>query len=886
MIARVAAIFFLWANTAGAASLYNLVEGLDKFSGSTPAWQLLATNGFVVTDPAFNDFYEPYLDASVPSFITVDSAWQTYRVLFEEGVKQMARRPHPVSAPGQPPSWLASGLNAAQPSGLQVFAGQSWPDSIQGDAMRLAAILQRPLPKGVPPAMRGEAWNALQRWTALGLWAGELHPPESRPRPPSGVRDDSDTPHGMVAPYPDFFSGLARLARRAETQFAQSGLEEQFDRRDVAQQFLDAVLLQENVGANPALRIEEINQQQSAQFGEFTESLNNDPAHPARLSLDDWEALARRCLNGASPAENDLRTLRLYFEHRRTVPHLLEELAEACDHLASLARKTLEGQPLTDSDQAWVGGYGALLARLNFVMVSPLPSPPDSVPIIDNILTNQSTRRVFSAALGKPEAIFVIVPEQGRLRLYRGAVMTYREWTQPADKIMDDDAWRALAATGNAPAPPAFTRAFYVEKTPQEILAAFTHPSFDSDGIEEFTRNLDELRTRVTDGDLPVLIDSLSRVPLDFPLPATEGIASAIAGLNWAPRQRELLGVLDQDGGQRAPAVIQILARHPGWLDPSYLCAHFGKASVNARRIYCALLGRMQSSPAIRETLIGALHDGEPAVRWQAAIALASPAWHGEEIAQPLRQTLNDTNLVVAAAAAYALGRSGATNSAPLLLAALTNILNAPPLSEEELQRAAEPLHDLVFVLPGQTNLLDPDGLAARLRPGLRRMRHFADPAMLQSPFEDFTPEDSIIEALGRLDYKPAAAALVPLLDGPHATAAAGALHRLEPQTLCRRLTAIAFDKNAAVLARDEAILLLALYPGSGEVNALAPLLDDATPVPGRRIMPGREWRICDRAAGTIALLLGRTARVSPMESTEQRDRDIEEVRQWLKSAY
>jgi hypothetical protein len=41
------------------ASLYSLVEGLDKFDGSAAAWQLLQTNGFVVADPAFKSICEP-----------------------------------------------------------------------------------------------------------------------------------------------------------------------------------------------------------------------------------------------------------------------------------------------------------------------------------------------------------------------------------------------------------------------------------------------------------------------------------------------------------------------------------------------------------------------------------------------------------------------------------------------------------------------------------------------------------------------------------------------------------------------------------------------------------------------------------------------------------
>jgi hypothetical protein len=83
-------------------------------------------------------------------------------------------------------------------------------------------------------------------------------------------------------------------------------------------------------------------------------------------------------------------------------------------------------------------------------------------------------------------------------------------------------------------------------------------------------------------------------------------------------------------------------------------------------------------------------------------------------------------------------------------------------------------------------------------------------------------------------------------------------------------------------------LLLLGTPPANSSATALISLLDDTTvvPVPGRRPMPGREWRICDRAAATIATLLGRSVRIMPMQPTDQRDQQIEQIRQSLKAAY
>src|SRR5438128_6869875 len=91
--------------TLAAGESYDLrsVEGIEAFRGSTAAGELLGRNGFVVADPAFRQIFEAYIKSprteepsaknpmgrSLPSFITTDSAWHTYHVLLEEGVKEL-----------------------------------------------------------------------------------------------------------------------------------------------------------------------------------------------------------------------------------------------------------------------------------------------------------------------------------------------------------------------------------------------------------------------------------------------------------------------------------------------------------------------------------------------------------------------------------------------------------------------------------------------------------------------------------------------------------------------------------------------------------------------------------------------------------------------------
>ena len=94
------------------------------------------------------------------------------------------------------------------------------PNSLHGEAMQLLALLQKPLPVQAPECMRNEAWADLQLWTQLGAWAEQRHTWALHTKLSVSYLGLVTPPKGMVAPYPEFFSGLAVLARR--TAAAQS----------------------------------------------------------------------------------------------------------------------------------------------------------------------------------------------------------------------------------------------------------------------------------------------------------------------------------------------------------------------------------------------------------------------------------------------------------------------------------------------------------------------------------------------------------------------------------------------------------------------------------------------------------------------------------------
>ena len=113
------------------------------------------------------------------------------------------------------------------------------PDSLYGDSMRLVATLQKPLPTTVPACMQSEVWADLQLWTQLGAWSEQRHTWALHAKMSLYSNGGVLVPSGTVAPYPEFFAGLATLSRRTAEVFEKAGVEPQFETKPVAAQLLE-----------------------------------------------------------------------------------------------------------------------------------------------------------------------------------------------------------------------------------------------------------------------------------------------------------------------------------------------------------------------------------------------------------------------------------------------------------------------------------------------------------------------------------------------------------------------------------------------------------------------------------------------------------------------
>ena len=784
------------------------------------------------------------------------------------------------------------------------------PDSLHGEAMQLLATLQKPLPVQVPAPMRTEAWSDLQLWTQLGAWAEQRHTWALHTKLTVEYMGMVEPPTGMVAPYPEFFSGLAMLTRRTAEAFEKAGLEEQFDAKTVASDLLELLNLSQRLSSvrdekefeKISGRLEQLNQFQNRYYEKHRAELEKDRSRDTYKKLQkELEDLARRCATNGTTNEADIETLHSFFDCRQNITRLLNDFVPVCDRLAELAQKALTSQALTEADARWIESYGVTLAGFHFYYGNSYEVPRDDFPIVTRVFSNPLTDSMLYAGLARPQALYVIVPNGESLQLYRGAVMTYREFVRPNDQLLDDESWRELISKGQTPPAPPFTRSFYAEKSAAEWmkqLHAALGREENYDDLEDIFWNLG---SRATDKELPDLIKLMAE-STNSDEDVTVGIAETIGRLQWEPYQKQLIQLLASPDTLVSDFAAQTLLQRPESLDTAMLISDFDSQPTRVRRLCCVLLSSIpQQTEATCKALLQASQGPDAGVRWQAMLAIGNAHWKNEPPITALSGGLKDTNQYVAAAAVRSLARLGATNMAPALMSHLEACLQPPRPSPEVQQQQAQAInHDrernyrpVGGTHPGLGNLLDSERLELRIQPGrdvganAERMAAMRlPPRPFNLPTHKYDLATALIEALGDLRYTPAVDELFKLRGTDYDAEATRALAKLAPDRLTSELLTTALDKQIDSYMREKAMVILYNISATNRVRDLVPLLNDTTPIVYSRPLPGPEWRVCDRAAETIAILLGWQDRMLPIfVRPEQREETMNRVRDWAKQA-
>ena len=151
-------------------------------------------------------------------------------------------------------------------------------------------------------------------------------------------------------------------------------------------------------------------------------------------------ALAQRMLS-------DLQDSDLVSEEDIAHLELLKTLAET---LRDISVKELLEEPLTDEDYTFIRSYGESLGHLwtdiknsmygdEYITYNDMPAS-----IVVDIATDADAGAVLEIGTGQPNAIYVVVPIDGTLRVARGAVYDYYEFAWDGSDRLTDSQWRKI----------------------------------------------------------------------------------------------------------------------------------------------------------------------------------------------------------------------------------------------------------------------------------------------------------------------------------------------------------------------------------------------------------------------------------------------------------
>lgn len=787
------------------------------------------------------------------------------------------------------------------------------PNSLHGQALELLAKLQDPLPAQAPAVFRTPAWSDLELWTQLGAWAEQRHTWALHAKIAVEYMGMITPPKGMVAPYPDFFAGLGSLARQTAEDFQQSGMGPQFEVKSVAQKLLDDLNLAKTPFRNRNLQefekvsseLEQLSQFQHRYYQEYQKQheAKGPQATTAvyKTMQQDLESLAQRCATNGEATAAETETLRMFFDCRQDVVRLLTDFAPVCDRLAGLAAKSLHHEALTDADAKWIEDYGVTLAGFSFYYGNSYEVPRDDFPIVTRVFSNPQTGSMLYAGVARPQALYVIVPTGDALQLYRGAVMSYREFVRSDDQPLDDQSWRELIASGHTPPPPAFTHSFLQKKTADEWLKELR-------AIEAGTSSADQdnifwnLGAVADDQDMPELIQ-LMAASTNAAEDVTTGLAGIIEQLDWESYQSRLIALLSSSDALLSDYAANILQQKPKELDTVRLMSNWNKQSARACRLRCVLLSRIpQQTQSTGKALRQLVHNPNAGIRWQAMLAIGDAHWKSEPPLEILSQGLNDTNEFVAAAAAFASAQLHATNLAPTLIACLKDLLHSPQPSVEEQKQQAQAItqgwnrgsRPVGGYGVGWPNVLDPHKLEWRLvinsppsRHGRRLSAIRLPPRLMNLPTHNYDLTTALIDALGDLRYLPATNELFKLRATDYEPDATRALAKLVPEQLAGALIAAATNRQEDGYLRGRALVTLGTLGVTNSIQELLPLLDDNSWITYSGVMPEPPAKICDRAAETIAILLGwQDETAARFSRPAQREEMLKRVREWAKQVH
>jgi hypothetical protein len=140
--------------------------------------------------------------------------------------------------------------------------------------------------------------------------------------------------------------------------------------------------------------------------------------------------------------------------------------------LKTISEKELDNEKLTDEEYELIRSYGGQIEHFWLEVNKDEPQfkelgqfhflDQNPAAIVADVATNPNGL-VLEEGTGKIFEIYVVVPIDGQLRIAKGGVYSYYEFTWPMSDRLTDQKWRDMLDSNQAPALPIWTGAFIAQ---------------------------------------------------------------------------------------------------------------------------------------------------------------------------------------------------------------------------------------------------------------------------------------------------------------------------------------------------------------------------------------------------------------------------------------
>ncbi len=143
------------------------------------------------------------------------------------------------------------------------------------------------------------------------------------------------------------------------------------------------------------------------------------------------------------------------------IEHITKQLISLIEFLKNTSIKQLTNQPISLEEYEQIRRLGSLLENLTLRVLSPeewidwwqIDGPDKNMPVIADVHTIDENS-VLQVGVGKAHEIYVVVEIDGRLKLCRGAVFSFYEFTWSLNDRLTDESWQKMLERGEEPEQP------------------------------------------------------------------------------------------------------------------------------------------------------------------------------------------------------------------------------------------------------------------------------------------------------------------------------------------------------------------------------------------------------------------------------------------------